>query len=136
MILDNLKKNGNISHMIIAIKWDNTVVDNLRGKRKKFKEGIELDRSLPNPGDVFYEDNEINEMMLLEKLLYESEDLDKQIVRYLLEGDSYEQIAEKSFLTVSTVKYRVKKMVSHCRLNNRSQLLELLRRYIPEGSAF
>jgi len=75
-------------------------------------------------------------MMLLEKLLYESEDLDKQIVRHLLEGDSYEQIAEKSYLTVSTVKYRVKKMVSHCRLNNRSQLLELLRRYIPEGSTF
>ena len=136
MILDNLKKNGNISHMIIAIKWDNSVVDSLRGKRKKHREGIEPDRSLPSPKDVFYEDDEINEMMLLEKLLYESEDLDKQIVQHLLAGDSYEHIAEESYLTVSTVKYRVKKMVSHCRLKNRTQLLELLRRYIPEGSSF
>lgn len=135
MILDNLKKNSNISHMIIAIKWDNTAIDNLRGKKDRHR-GLEFDRSLPAPKDVFYEDEEINEMMLLEKLLYESEELDRQIIQHLLAGSSYEQIAEKSYLTVSTVKYRVKKMVSHCRLKNRTQLLELLRRYIPEGSTF
>ena len=88
------------------------------------------------PADVFYEDDEINEMMLLEKLLYESEELDRQIIQRLLAGDSYEQIAEKSYLTVSTVKYRVKKMVSLCRLENRTQLLNLLRSYIPADSSF
>lgn len=135
MILDNLRKNDNISHMIIAIKWDNSVIDKLRGKQKLRREA-ETDRSLPRPRDAFYEDNEISEMMLLEKLLYESEDLDRQIIHYLLEGDSYEQIAEKCYLTVSTVKYRVKKMVGLCHLKNRVQLLELLRRYIPQGSSF
>ena len=135
MILDNLKKNKNISHMIIAIKWDNSIVDNLRGKKQKQKNS-DMDRKLLEPADVFYEDDEINEMMLLAKLLYESEELDRQIIQRLLAGDSYEQIAEKSYLTVSTVKYRVKKMVSLCRLENRTQLLDLLRTYIPADSSF
>ena len=121
--------------MIIAVKWDNTVIDKLRGKHRSDKE-LSFDRSLPSPGDIFYEDYEINEMMMLEKLLYESEDLDRQIVRSLLRGESYEQIAENYYLTVSTVKYRVKKMVGLCNLKHRSQLLELLRKYFPQGNNF
>lgn len=135
MILDNLRKNGNISHMIIAIKWNCGILDIQRQDNKKPVLNP-LTIQLPRPKDAFYEDPEILEMLLLEKVLYESEDLDKRILRHLLAGESYEQIAESCFLTVSTVKYRVKKMVGLCRLKNRTELLTLLQKYIPKGKRF
>ncbi len=135
MILDNLRKNGNISHMIIAIKWNCGILDLQRQDNKKGKTD-HCTVQLPTPKDVFYEDPEILEMLLLEKVLYESEELDKRILRHLLAGESYELIAERCFLTVSTVKYRVKKMVSLCNLKNRSELLTLLQKYIPAGKKF
>lgn len=135
MILDSLRRNPKISHMIVAIKWEEDVLDQLRGKAL---EPVPRSRvvSLREPEDVFYEDEEINEMMLLEKLLYESEDVDKTILRCLMRGNSYEQIAGECYLTVSTVKYRVKKMLSRCHLGSRKELLTLLHRYIPQGKTF
>ena len=47
-----------------------------------------------------------------------------------------EKIAEKCYLTLSTVKYRIRKMLTLCSLTSRSQLVALLRRYVPEGGDF
>ena len=135
MILDSLRRNPKISHIVVAIKWEEDVLDQIRGKNAQ-PLPQPRDLSLQAPEDAFYEDPEIREMMLLEKLLYESEDVDKSILRCLMRGDSYEQIASQCYLTVSTVKYRVKKMLVRCRMESRKELLTLLHRYIPKGRTF
>lgn len=89
--------------------------------------------ALPADPDIFYEDRELNDMMLLEKLLDGCEDPDYDIIRLLLRGEPYEKIAETCFLTESAIKYRVKKMVRVCCVPGRKELTDLLRRYLPGG---
>ena len=81
----------------------------------------------------FYQDRELENMMRLERLLNENDQLDRHIITCLLTGDTYERISEKCFVTVSTVKYRIKKMIAASGVAGRSELVQRLREYLPTG---
>ena len=125
MLMESLRKNPYLSHVVMMIRWDvGAEQDTPAPAQRPLPE-------LPAEQDVFYDDRELTEMMLLEKLLSEAEELDRRIVRLLLEGAAYERISEECFLTESAIKYRVKKMVRTCRVKGRAELVALLRRYLP-----
>ena len=67
--------------------------------------------------------------MRLDKMLSECDDTDVHILRGLADGKTYEYIAEREYLAVNTVKYRVKKMLSTAGADNKKQLLSLLEEY-------
>lgn len=128
MLMEDLRKNPYLSHVVMMIRWD--VGAKTQPEQPYDTQPPEI-QALPSAQDVFYDDQELTEMMLLEKLLSEMEDLDRRIVRLLLDGAAYERISEECFLTESAIKYRVKKMVRTCHVKGRSELTALLRRYLP-----
>ena len=131
-LLENLRKNPYLSHIIMMIRWDFSLLDGAAAPAPAAHRR-EKAPALPADPDVFYEDRELNDMMLLEKLLDGCEDPDYDIIRLLLRGEPYEKIAETCFLTESAIKYRVKKMVRVCCVQGRKELTDLLRRYLPGG---
>lgn len=131
-LLENLRKNPYLSHIIMMIRWDFSLLDGAATPAPAAHRR-EKAPALPADPDVFYEDRELNDMMLLEKLLDGCEDPDYDIIRLLLRGEPYEKIAETCFLTESAIKYRVKKMVRVCCVQGRKELTDLLRRYLPGG---
>ncbi len=131
-LLENLRKNPYLSHIIMMIRWDFSLLDGAATPAPAAHRR-EKAPALPAEPDVFYDDRELNDMMLLEKLLDGCEDPDYDIIRLLLRGEPYEKIAETCFLTESAIKYRVKKMVRVCCVQGRKELTDLLRRYLPGG---
>ena len=57
--------------------------------------------------------------------------IDRTIIECLLREESYDSISESCFVTVSTIKYRVKKMIGTAEAADRRDLIRLLREYLP-----
>ncbi len=74
-------------------------------------------------------------MLCVEQLLNACDALDRQILRRALLGEAYEDIAERCFINVSTVKYRLRKMIGISGTQSRTDLLHLARKYLPESAA-
>ena len=130
MLLENLRRNPYLSHIVMAIRWDFSPLTTLRkltaGKRETCPPMI------PESKDIFYQDQELNNMLRLERMLNECDDLDREVIDCLLRGAPYETISERCFVTVSTIKYRVRKMISVCQAQSRGELIRLLREYLPD----
>lgn len=130
-LLENLRKNPDLSHIIMTIRWDFSALQPGAEGPHAPPQGQSYP-PLPWIQDAFYEDSELNEMMLVERLLRESTDLDRALLWHLLQGEPYQKISEKCFLTESAIKYRIKKMVELCRVEGRQQLVALLNEYLPQ----
>jgi DNA-binding NarL/FixJ family response regulator len=57
---------------------------------------------------------------------------DYTIIKKMLKGDTYAQIAEEAFMSENTVKYRIKRMQKLCNVDNRTSLLNLIVKYCPK----
>ncbi len=131
-LVESLKKNPDLSHVIMTIRWDFSMLK--QGDARGFERPQQsAGRPLPRIQDAFYEDPELGEMMLVERLLRESGETDRKLLWRLLRGESYAQISEACFLTESAIKYRTRKMVELCRVSGRTQLVALLKKYLPQG---
>lgn len=131
-LVENLKKNPELSHVIMTVRWDFSMLEGTKQRREPEPQRMPV-RQLPRIQDAFYEDPELGEMMLVERLLRESGKTDRRLLWRLLNGDSYAQISESCFLTESAIKYRIRKMVELCRVSGRAQLTALLKKYLPQG---
>ena len=80
----------------------------------------------------FFDDPEIRELGLLEHLLSIQDDTDAQIIRSLLEGCSYEQIAQMLFMSVNGIKYRINRLLKISGIKNRKHLVEIYNRYFEK----
>lgn len=74
-------------------------------------------------------DPEIMTLLQVEELLRMWDEIDKNIVEGLLLDKTITAIAESLFISVSAVKYRIKKMLIATSLKNKDELVEILRRY-------
>ena len=81
----------------------------------------------------FYCDEELMEMMRIETLLSECDETDLEIVDAILQGKKTAEIEFVCFLTETAVKYRIKKMKEICHAESRSQLKEILSKYLTSG---
>lgn len=102
-------------------------------EQKEYKNGTgSFVLQLPETRDGFYKDPELVEMMTVDRFLNLSDETDRDIVRELNRGTSYEKIAEQCFLTEGGVKYRVRRMMQYCQMTDREELLRLLKKYLAE----
>jgi len=134
MLLENLKRNPYLSHIVMAIRWDFSPLTNLH-KLEASRQAVQLP-AIPKSRDVFYKDQELYNMLRLERMLNECDSVDREVIFSLLRNEPYEVIAESCFVTISTIKYRVKKMISTSKTANRAELIKLLREYLPNEGSF
>lgn len=88
---------------------------------------------LPSPAThsgKFYEDSELLEMVRLENMLSECDGTDIYILKMIIDEKKLCEIEENSFLTETAIKYRIRKMKEQCYVESRSQLRDLLVKYI------
>jgi DNA-binding CsgD family transcriptional regulator len=80
--------------------------------------------------DRFYEDAEVDEMLKLEKLFNQCERNDLELLRLLLSGLTYSEIAERLYMSTNGIKYKLKGMYELCGVSSRSEFLKLMGKYI------
>lgn len=122
-IYNALKKHTYLSEMTVKVLWslDSNIVSE---NRKNFS------LNLVSSSDTFYKDKELSEMLIVDKILNSTDDVERKIIDCLLNDNTYEQIAEHCFLTVSGVKYRINKIVSYSGAANKNQIINLFKKYI------
>lgn len=68
--------------------------------------------------------------------LHQCTKLDMQIIQGLVDGKSMEQIAEEQAISVSTGRYRIKKLYALTNVATKAEFVELFRRYIHSDRIF
>ena len=121
-------ENG-ISSSIIKLTCDIDVRNssaNIPISRTRSKPGQEQE----NTHESFFEDPYISRIVLAESLLKKCDTIDIEIMRALLLKEKYIDMAEKLHVSESTVKYRLKRLLSFAKLDGRSDLIELMKNYL------
>ncbi len=121
-LYEALKKHRYLSEMTVRVVWS------LETETAPSSTTIHL--SLPESRDRFYSDPELSEMLIVDKLLSLSDETDKKIIDGLLQNDTYEQIADRCFLTVGSVKYHIKKLLQLSGATDKEQMVTLLKTYL------
>jgi len=60
--------------------------------------------------DMFYQDDTIKRLMCIENCLNHHDSLDIQIIHGILNGDSYEALADRLYISISALHYRINKI--------------------------
>lgn len=77
----------------------------------------------------FYGDKSFGRMEKLDRMLTECDETDLHILADIVKNVTYADIAERQYLAVNTVKYRIKKMLETAGADSRKQLQTLLAEY-------
>ena len=125
-ILEQLQNNYDILHMNMSVKYAINSDSNILSETIAEYSDV----SEQSVSDIFYEDPQIQNMLLVEKLLSVCDSTDTLILNSVLNGDSYEEISNKIFLSYSAVKYRVRNMIRLCYCITKGQFIEFIKRYI------
>lgn len=125
-VCETLCKNPALLHLSVCVKWEisHPVPDALP----------HADAPAPLPmQDAFYQDSEVCNLMRIERLLSECDETDLALLQRMCRGVSYEEIAQELFLSLSTVKYRMKQLMSHSECDSKKELQQLLQPYLLGG---
>ncbi len=79
--------------------------------------------------DLFFTEPPVDEFFRMEAVLAGCDDLDLAILRGLFAGARYEELAETLFISVNTLKYRVKKIMAAAQVHDRRELTTLMAKY-------
>lgn len=85
-------------------------------------------------GGAFYTDQAIQAVMRIENCLSACNALDLQIVRAILNGESYEAISERLFISHSGLHYHLRRIFPAARVSNRKEFERLFRQYFTHGN--
>jgi hypothetical protein len=130
-----LKKNIDLSTIILKTTPKFHVresTENLPYKNKIIDDNTSLLKDPTNKSSNFYNDTIIENLFNIENVLSNLEKPDYTIIKKMLKGDTYAQIAEEAFMSENTVKYRIKRMQKLCNVDNRTSLLNLIVKYCPK----
>lgn len=81
----------------------------------------------------FFKDPEISNLARLETLFQQCDEIDMALIQQLLSGDSYAQMTEKSFISETAVKYRIRKMEKTCGVGTRMELVRFLKDFLERS---
>lgn len=95
----------------------------------EYSDGGTLDKQRPLAVPAYRSDAEYISYLQAEALVRSWDALDQSIVECLVEGYNTVEIAEKLFVSPSSVKYRIKKMLTVADLDGRSNLVSLVKKY-------
>ena len=128
LIHETLTKNAYISSFNTLIKYDlnkNNTTDLAFPKARKIY-------NIPkNENEInIYNDSEMSEMLSVENFLKNSDHSDALIIKMLKNKDNYDCISEATFLSISTIKYRIKNICKIFNQNNIYSVINILEKYI------
>lgn len=95
-------------------------------------DGIDFERNsevLPQKPISNNSDLEYAMFLQAEHLVRNWDSVDRNIVSALMEGKNTAAVAEKLFISQSSVKYRLKKMLTGAKIKDKSQLISIVARY-------
>ncbi len=118
----SLKKHAYLSNISVNLAWDVEV-------KSEISESVKIDSA--DISDTFYEDSEVNEMMTVERILSVCDSVDRIILKGLVEKKTIEEINEQAFMSENAVKYRIKKILTDCNIEDKAELVKLLKKYLP-----
>lgn len=124
-----LQNNNDANSASVYIDGE-VVLGETTGKLPFIEEASQELPSLSQKRFEYYEDAEIHEMIKLETLLCMCDEEDIHILRGILNARTYSAIAEECFMSVNGIKYKIKNMCHICGVRSRTELLEVLRKYI------
>ncbi len=114
------QRGENISEISLTVKWSMEFED------ENITKLSETENTATN---IFYEDDELNNLMNLDLLVDSFDELDKNIIKLLVDNHTYSDIAESCYTTERNVKYRVKQYLKICKVKNKKELIEFLNEY-------
>ena len=123
-IYEKLKAHPYISKMTLNINWNTEI--------PKTPNTVPVKISSVANSDRIYKDTELNEMICAERILEIDNATDKTVIADLCGGKSISEIAAACFLTESGVKYRIKRILEKCKLSDKSELISIVKRYLPD----
>ena len=126
LLYETLRKSDYLSHIVMSVKWNMQELGTDDNPRLSYRNQHE---PVFEPSASFYRDDELNDMMRLEKLCAILSSEDRMILKGLLNRESSASLAMKHYLTPSTVKYRLKRMVTASGLEDKAELLALIQKY-------
>lgn len=100
----------------------------IRESTAEFRPSTEWKDELPKPHQSGT-DRGYGILDQLNRFLLTADSVDRKILGLIAAGKGYEEISDEIFLTVSAIKYRVKKMLQLFGVNHRRELIELLQQY-------
>lgn len=86
--------------------------------------------------DLFYEHPTISVLVRLEKCISQCDEIDMRIIAGIMQGDSYEQIADSLFISASTLRYRLNRIFANADVSRRGMFEALVREHLGEGNPF
>ena len=116
-------KNPYISDITVTIQW-NYNNDNIFETAINEKEQV-------TKSDTFYDDFEVQRLIAAENILAECDKTDIQILKMLANGNIYDDIAEKCFLSKGSIKYRIKKLLAVSGAKNKKEMLDIMSDFYP-----
>lgn len=122
-IYEAFQKHGYLSGLVVKIAW------NFNNELPQLPSGNIVISETHNT-DSFYDDPELREMLIVDKLLTLSDDTDKKIINSLLNNISYEDMATECFLSVNAIKYRIKNLINDSGAFDKKHMKALLSKYI------
>lgn len=123
-IYEKLKAHPYISQMTLNVSWNS--------EPNKTPNSLPVSLKSARNTDRIYSDKELNEMICAERILEIDSATDKTIISCLCGGKSVTEIAAACFLTESGVKYRIKRILEKCKLSDKSELISIVKRYLPD----
>lgn len=93
------------------------------------KESFAKERERSGSVVDFYGDESLKTIEAIENMLSSCDETDEEILTDILAGLTYESIAEKRFLAVNTVKWRIKRMLKTTGAANKKELTVLMEKY-------
>lgn len=123
-IYEKLKAHTYISQMTLNVSWNS--------EPNRIPNSLPISLKSARNTDLIYSDNELNEMICAERILEIDSVTDKTVIADLCDGKSISEIAAACFLTESGVKYRIKRILEKCKLSDKSELISIVKRYLPD----
>lgn len=127
-ILEELQNNNDILHINMSVKYCLNSETNIA--YEPISENSDILQE--SAADIFYEDPQIQNMLLVENWLCSCDATDLLILDLVLNNFSYDEIANKTFLSHSAVKYRVRNMIQSCGCENKIQFINFMKTYIKK----
>lgn len=81
---------------------------------------------IPPYVDRYYEYRVTNSLFKLEKEMQGFDELDFQIVQMIMDGYSYEEITDRTYMSISGIRYRVKRIFERLNVKNKKMFVKKL----------
>lgn len=135
LIHEALSKNNYISSFNSLIKYNLDIKEttaNLAFCRNRKVYNLPKNENEIN----IYNDCEMSEMLSVESFLKNADKSDMLIIKMLKNKENYDYICETTFLSISTIKYRIKNICKIFNQNNIYSVINILEKYIDINESF